>query len=354
MSAIADANDNPQGIGNAEPWLSAVVPNYNDAPLLPRAIAALMRQDPAPDEIVVVDDGSTDDSLAVIDRFGRELPTLRLVRHERNLGAIAALNSGIAAARGRFLYLGSANDTIEPGFFETARRMLDTHPDSGFFCGECRIVDAAGRELAIRPPARPSHTPTHFPPQRVPALFEKIDNFTPSSAVVLKRTAVEAEGRLLPELGSFADGYLMRCLALGHGFCFAPTVVANWTVNPEGVSMMTASRPETALGVLENAQARMRMRDIFPSSYPEVFGRRWRFGIGRVAAGESREVLVGLAPVVAPGRTESAIWDGLARIPGQAGRFLRLSWLTLRFRPFSLLAIASTQIARRRERHNAT
>lgn len=354
MGAIADADDKPPSATNGEPWLSAVVPNYNDARLLPRAITALTRQDPAPDEIIVVDDGSTDDSSVVIESLGRQIPTLSVVRHERNRGVITALNSGIAAARGRFLYLGSANDTIEPGFFEIARRMLDAHPDSGFFCGECRIVDAAGRELAIRPPARPSATPTHFPPRRVPALFAKIDNFTPSSAVVLKRAAVEAEGRLLPELGSFADGYLMRCLALGHGFCFAPTVVANWTVNPGGVSLTTASRPETALGVLENAQARMRTRDIFPSSYPEIFGRRWRFGIGRVAAGETRDILVGLAPVVAPGRTESAIWDRLARVPGHAGRLLRLSWLTLRFRPFSLVAIASTQIARRRERHNAT
>ncbi|MGP1397572.1 MAG: glycosyltransferase family 2 protein [Inquilinaceae bacterium] len=338
----------------AEPWLSAVVPNYNDASLLPRAIAALMRQDPAPDEIIVVDDGSTDDSLAVIERLGREVPGLRLIRHERNVGVIAALNRGIAAARGRLLYLGSANDTIESGFFDLARRMLDAHPDSGFFCGECRIVDAAGNELAIRPPARPSHKLTHFPPQRVPALFEKIDNFTPSSAVVLKRAAVEAEGRLLPELGSFADGYLMRCLALSHGFCFAPTVVANWTVNPGGASLTTAGRPETALGVLKNAQARMRMRDIFPPSYPELFARRWRFGIGRVAAGEGRDVLVSLAPVVAPGRAERAVWGGLARVPGHAGRLARLSWLTLRFRPFSLVAIAFTQIARWHERNNAT
>ena len=331
---------------NDTPWLSAIIPNYNDSRLLPRAISALASQDPPPAEIIVVDDGSTDDSLRVIERLRLETPSLKLLRNERNLGVIPTLNRGLAAARGRYVYLGSANDSVAPGFFAIARRMLEAHPDCGFFSAECRIVDGTGRAVAVRPPARPAQRPVCVPPHRVPALLRRIDNVFPSSSVVLRRAAAEEAGGLDPALISFADGYLMRAVALRHGFCFAPTIGANWTIDTSGASLTTASRADIALGVLEAAQAKMRDDRHFPPSYLDLFEGRWRFGAGRVNAGADRPTLRALAPVVAPGRAEAAAWRLMALVPGRAGRLARLIWLTLRFRPFALSAIAATQFAR--------
>jgi len=70
--------------------VGAVVPNYNHARLIPEAIAALQAQTRPFDEIVVVDDGSTDDSIAVITRLAEADPRIRLIPHERNQGAVAA------------------------------------------------------------------------------------------------------------------------------------------------------------------------------------------------------------------------------------------------------------------------
>jgi glycosyltransferase involved in cell wall biosynthesis len=69
--------------------------------VLTRAIEALAAQVPCPDEILVVDDASTDDSLVVLATLAQQYPSLRVIRHEHNLGAIAALNRGLAEARGR-------------------------------------------------------------------------------------------------------------------------------------------------------------------------------------------------------------------------------------------------------------
>ena len=188
----------------------------------------------------------------------------------------------------------------------------------------------------------------------MPQLLGRIDNFAPTSAAVIRRDAVEAEGHLLPELGSFADGYLLRCLALRHGFCFAPVIAANWTVNPQGVSMTTAAQPQTALRILNSALARMRGGEVFPEGYAGLFERRWRFGVGRVAATAGTADLIGLDPVVAPHRLDRLFWHLLAPVPGRAGTLLRLVWLTLRYRPFSLVALARTQLGRRLERRRAT
>jgi len=136
--------------------LTVVLPNYNHARLIPRALEALFAQDPPPDEIIVVDDGSADDSLNVVAAFAKDHPSLRVLANPTNMGAIATLARGLAAARGRYVYFAAADDWVVPGFFATAIAMLEAHPRAGLFCGEARLVDGgSGRTLGVRPPVRP-------------------------------------------------------------------------------------------------------------------------------------------------------------------------------------------------------
>ena len=66
------------------PTLSAIVPNYNHGALIARSLGALATQTPAGSEIIVVDDGSTDDSLKVIEELRTRYPAIHLVRHDHN------------------------------------------------------------------------------------------------------------------------------------------------------------------------------------------------------------------------------------------------------------------------------
>ena len=108
--------------------LSVVLPNYNHADKLPRAIHALLRQELTPDEIVVVDDASADDSVAVIQSLQREHPSIKLIRHETNRGAPAALNTGLNAAQGEYVYFGAADDFVLAGFFRRAYSAVVERP----------------------------------------------------------------------------------------------------------------------------------------------------------------------------------------------------------------------------------
>src|ERR1700685_2382100 len=113
--------------------LSVVLPNYNHATLIGRALQALMAQERAPDEIIVIDDASTDDSIAVIERFPAGVPSINVLRNPGNLGVIATLERGLRAARGTPVYFAAADDFVLPGFFETALRRLDANRDLGLF-----------------------------------------------------------------------------------------------------------------------------------------------------------------------------------------------------------------------------
>src|SRR5258708_21326797 len=138
------------------PTLSVVLPNYNHAKFIGRALAALLGQERAADEIIVIDDGSTDDSVAVIERIAAAAPAIRLLRNPSNVGVIPALQRGLEAARGKYVYFAAADDWVLPGFFALAVRRLEADPDTGLFCGEVMLIDGGtDRPFAVRPAVRP-------------------------------------------------------------------------------------------------------------------------------------------------------------------------------------------------------
>jgi glycosyltransferase involved in cell wall biosynthesis len=93
--------------------LSLVVPVYNVAAYLPACLESLAAMVPAADEIIAVDDGSTDDCPAILAAWRERLPNLRIIRHE-NGGLSAARNTGLAHATGRWLAFVDSDDMVLP------------------------------------------------------------------------------------------------------------------------------------------------------------------------------------------------------------------------------------------------
>ncbi len=327
--------------------LTAIVPNYNQEHFLLRAIESLAAQVPCADEILVIDDASTDNSLAVLAALEGRHPSLRVIRHERNLGTISALNRGLGEARGQYIYLGAADDQVLPGLFALGLGLLEAHPGAAFACAECRIVDQAGVDRGMRPLARPTARTAYVPAARVPGLLRRIDNWAHTSTAVVRRELVVATGGLDPALGSFADGFLLRRLALAHGFCFAPQLVAQWTISPGGMSRSTVGNLETMIRILAAARQRFASDPVFPPWYADLFERRLRWSSARIALGSllpPREVIDAVA---AERPLDRMLFRAALAVPDPAGRFLALAWLTLRKRPVSLVAVAHTALARR-------
>ena len=71
--------------------ISVVVPTFNHGALLRRAVGALMRQNPAPQEIIIIDDGSTDNSPDVIRLLQASLPCIHAIEHKENKGVVMAM-----------------------------------------------------------------------------------------------------------------------------------------------------------------------------------------------------------------------------------------------------------------------
>lgn len=126
----------------APPTVSVIIPTYNSAAFVAEAVESVRRQSFANIEIIVVDDGSTDDTARVLEPYRRS----GAVHYESqpNQGPSAARNAGIRAARGHFLAFLDADDTIPPHSVERRVRFLQAHPEVDVVFTDCRIRDRAG------------------------------------------------------------------------------------------------------------------------------------------------------------------------------------------------------------------
>lgn len=317
------------------PLVSVVLPNCNHVRSLPEAISALEGQDPPPDEIIVIDDCSSDESVPLLRRIAQVVPTLRLLTNPENLGVVASLNRGIAAASGNYVYLGAADDWVFPGFFSRAVAALQAHPDLPFYCGESALYDAKSRRLiGIRPAARPTLTGGRVSSDAYVRLLRGSDNHILTGSSLFRRASL---GRALDEsLGSFADGFMTRKLALDAGFYYEPRVVAAWVVDSASVSRRTATDHDLAMRSLELFPRRIASDPVFPDWYAECFERRWRFTVARLALGKTpadRDLFDAVARAQLP-RLPAHIGVAPDRLGG-AARFLMVTWLLWRLRPFT-------------------
>lgn len=112
----------------ADAVISVVIPTYNSAATLPDAIDSVLAQTRPADEIIVVDDGSTDETAEVCKAYGDKVCYIR----QANQFASIARNTGIAAARGDWLGFLDADDVWEPRKCELQLDALAQHPEADF------------------------------------------------------------------------------------------------------------------------------------------------------------------------------------------------------------------------------
>lgn len=133
--------------------VSVVIPAYESAAHLPGTIASVREQSVEVDEIIVVDDGSADETAAVARSHG-----VRLVRHEANRGVSAARNTGIRAARNEWIAMLDADDVWKPEKIARQYGIVQRYPDVGLVFSDREHVRDGDTVL---PRFLPDHEPYH-------------------------------------------------------------------------------------------------------------------------------------------------------------------------------------------------
>jgi glycosyltransferase involved in cell wall biosynthesis len=195
---------------------SVIIPNFNHSALVGKAIGSVLAQGDDVSELIVIDDASTDDSVAVIEAALRGHPNARLLRNETNRGTMATLNRGIDEARGDFVLLAAADDIYLPGMLASCLRAAELRPDTAFVCGTPLIEWSDGSLLRVALPF--GDTARHVSPDELVRCASRQNVLFFTGAALLRREAILAAGGLIPELRWHADWLLDFLLALRHGF----------------------------------------------------------------------------------------------------------------------------------------
>lgn len=228
--------------------------------------------------VIVIDDASTDNSCEVISSIITHDNRFSLIKKNQNSGVIAALNQGISASSTPYVYLGAADDVVSPKLFEKLLESLTQFPDTSFAVSEVKLIDKSKRDSVQRRPfIRPSNSLRAFNPGEVSRLLKKADNWALTGAALIKRADLLEANLLKSNLGSSADGFLLRKLALQKGFVFVPFDGLTWNRSSEGYSATTLLSKEIFNHQLATYHSELSNDKSFPDWYFDKYRRRMIF-----------------------------------------------------------------------------
>jgi Glycosyl transferase family 2 len=197
-----------------EELVSVVIPCFRQAHFLPEAIESVLAQEHPDVEVIVVDDGSPDNVVAVASRY----PGVRCLQQE-NGGLAAARNTGMAEANGEFLLFLDADDRLLPEAMVLGLEQLREDSEAMMAAGTWKLIGEEGEPLPADPPQQPQ--------EAYPALLESCFISTPA-AVLYRRTLFKEIGGFDPTVSASADYDLYLRTAANHPVRLHPHPVAEY------------------------------------------------------------------------------------------------------------------------------
>ena len=225
---------------NDQQFVSVIIPAFNAAAHLGEALHSVLAQSVRPSQVIVVDDGSSDDTSAVGHAFGAPVEVLRI----EHGGIGAARNAGLAVATGDFIALLDADDLWEPRKLELQLGALERDPGlAGIFCGVTQFVsselsEAERTKLTVDAASMPGFLP---------------------SALLLRRDAYERVGPFATGLrvGEFIDWHA-RAIDAGLRFAMLDEVLVRRRIHGANTGRIERDSRVDYLRVLKNSLDRRR------------------------------------------------------------------------------------------------
>ena len=127
------------------PIISIVIPTYNQAGYLRDTLSSIKRQTITDFEVIIVNDGSTDETPKILKDY-KLLPNYKVL-NQSNQKLPVALNNGFRLARGKYLTWTSSDNILLPKMLEVLKQSLDDHPDVGLVYADWQLIDEQGEIL---------------------------------------------------------------------------------------------------------------------------------------------------------------------------------------------------------------
>jgi glycosyltransferase involved in cell wall biosynthesis len=224
--------------------VSLIIATFNHARLLGDAIDSALAQTLAGVDVIVVDDGSTDDTPAVLARYAGRIRVL----WQPNRGLAAARNTGLAAARGAYVAFLDADDVMAPAKLAEQVAVLERAPTIGWtYCDV--LIETVATGATVRASERFGYAARVLEGWLFPELIH--GNFIPAIAPLVRRTALDAAGGFDERLTALEDWDLWLRLALLAEARYTPAVLVSYRIQPGAMSEDRARMDRNRFRVLD-------------------------------------------------------------------------------------------------------
>lgn len=221
------------------PRISIVTPSYNQGDFLEKTIESVLSQGYPDLEYIVMDGGSTDESVAIIRKFEDHI---KFWQSEPDKGQSDALRSGFARTSGNILAWLNSDDTLVPGILHVVGAYFASHPDDDLLYGNVNFIDAQGKLMY-----------TAYPYLDLGVLIYE-NRFIPQQAMFWRREIYDRVGGVNPDLCFAMDFDLtLKFLLAGARVAKIPRVLANYRFHP-------AAKSSTIRDVMESEIAEVLSR----------------------------------------------------------------------------------------------
>lgn len=217
--------------------------NYNHERYLRTALDGIFGQSRPADQIVIVDDGSTDNSPAIIAEYLPRHPNVTFIDRRENRGLMASVAEALEHVRTDYMVWSASDDRLLPDFLEKEMALVERHPDAAFCFSETAVFDSDFRQWrrVAELPGHAGHDISTLPEYLSPAQILDVlrSRWLPisSNTVVVRTQLVRELGGFPPVLRWYADSFVYMTLALRHGVCLVPETLATIRTEPSGYSM---------------------------------------------------------------------------------------------------------------------
>jgi glycosyltransferase involved in cell wall biosynthesis len=330
--------------------VSVLICTYNYARYLPQCLKSVLNQTRPPDEIIVLDDGSTDGTPEVMKSFSE----IRYI-YQKNTGKAVAFSRAFALASGEIICHLDADDYWELNKLERVLRRLDENPNVGGAVHEVSYVDASG--WAIQFPWTSNH-----PLEPTPLTLDECQDvgflyalpgargrfFGAPNTSCIRRTLLQDLMPLPPEVGGSVDGILIAA-GLRYGMAYLPDALAAYRIHGDNAGFGNIASTQETISMWEFLLAHPNFRRSISHRHASLLRAKILERKAYLASRTGRKVLAGA-------------WAGL-RVPWiLAANGYRCSWKHLALPAVCLLPLKRSHLKRpretgrslRRETRNAT
>ena len=225
----------------ANPLVSTIVVSYNHFRFVLDTLESVKAQTYNPTQVIIVDDCSTDESVATIEQWLHDNGMhCTFIRHQNNQGLCKSLNDALAVANGKYLSMTAADDIWLPDKIARQVEIMESQPDHvGMLYSDAFQIDEHGHPLPDMFIEAHAKLPEMPQGQVLSALLER--NFIPAMTTLIRRSCYEQVG-LYDENLPWEDWDMWMRIARQYSFVYSPTPSAKYRIHAESYSHIQPER----------------------------------------------------------------------------------------------------------------